>query len=311
MTLSVLPQGLWPVMLTPFCDDGEIDYGALDALTDWYLAAGAAGLFAVCLSSEMYALAPAERLALARHVVNRAQGRVPVIATGTFGGTLQAQADSVRRMADTGVQAVVVITSQFAGAAEPEAQLVERVSELAQLAEPVALGLYECPVPYKRVLSPEAYGQLARSGRFLFHKDTTCDAEAMRRKLAAGLGTPLQLYNANTPTALATLRSGAAGVSCIAANVYPELLVWLCRHWQQRPHEAEHLQRILALLDLVVSTKYPQSAKRMLQLRGLPIGMMCRLGSVTFSGEDATHHANALAVIAEIAAELGIPMLQR
>ncbi|MCL5997131.1 MAG: dihydrodipicolinate synthase family protein [Chloroflexi bacterium] len=311
MLSSVLPQGLWPVMLTPFCDDGEIDYGALDALTDWYLAAGAAGLFAVCLSSEMYALAPGERLALARHIVNRVQGRVPVIATGTFGGTLQPQADSVRRMADTGVQAAVVITSQFASAAEPEARLVERVSELAQMTEPVALGLYECPAPYKRILSPEAYGQLARSGRFLFHKDTTCDAEAMRHKLAAGQGTPLQLYNANTPTALATLRSGAAGVSCIAANVYPELLVWLCRHWQQRPHEAEHLQRILALLDLVVSTKYPNSAKRMLQLRGLPIGMMCRLGSVTFSGEDATHHANALAVIAEIAAELGIPMLQR
>ena len=306
MQPTALPAGLYLVMLTPFHTSSAVDWDGLDRLTDWYLQAGAAGLFSVCLSSEMYDLTPDERLRVAARVVQRASGRVPVLATGTFGGTVDEQAAFVRRMADTGVTAVVVITSQLAGADEPEARFIERVDELLALTAPIPLGLYECPAPYKRILPASTYGYLAHTGRFVFHKDTTCDAEAMRLKLAAGQGTPLQLFNANTPTALATLRYGAAGVSCIDANVYPELLVWLCRNWRQRPAEAEHLQRILSLMDLLVSVKYPSCAKRMLQLRGLPIEAACRANNAVFTGEDAVQHANLLAVLDDLRVQLGI-----
>lgn len=41
-----------PVMLTPFKNNGEIDYEALTRLIHFYIDAGASGLFANCLSSE-------------------------------------------------------------------------------------------------------------------------------------------------------------------------------------------------------------------------------------------------------------------
>lgn len=53
---AVMPDGLWPVMLTPFTEEKEVDYQGLKALTRWYLEQGAAGLFAVCLSNENNAL---------------------------------------------------------------------------------------------------------------------------------------------------------------------------------------------------------------------------------------------------------------
>ncbi len=287
-------------MLTPLHNDGAIDWASLDALTEWYLQAGVSGLFAVCLSSEMYLLSPDERLRLASHVVARVNGHVPVVATGTYGGGVHEQAEFIRRMADTGVRAVVTVTSQLAEESEPETVFMARMEALLGLTGAIDLGLYECPAPYKRILSTQAYGDLAHTGRFVFHKDTTCDAEAMRLKLIAGQGTRLNLYNANTPTALATLRYGATGVSCIAANVYPELLVWLCAHWQQQPELAERVQRMLTLLDLVVSAKYATSAKRMLQMRGQNINLMSRAGVATLTGEDATQHVNALAVVDEL-----------
>jgi dihydrodipicolinate synthase/N-acetylneuraminate lyase len=89
-------RGVWPVMLTPFCNDGAIDWDGLDALIEWYLAAGVAGLFAACLSSEMYELTPEERVRLAAHVVDRAAGRVPVVAGGAFGDSITAQAETAR-----------------------------------------------------------------------------------------------------------------------------------------------------------------------------------------------------------------------
>lgn len=87
------PFGVWPVMLTPFHEDRSIDWDGLDALIEWYLAAGLSGLFGVCLSSEMYALTPEERVRLAAHVVKRAAGRVPVVAAGAFGDSPAEQAD--------------------------------------------------------------------------------------------------------------------------------------------------------------------------------------------------------------------------
>ena len=45
-----LPDGAWPVMLTPFAADLSVDWDVLDRYTDWLIAHDAAGLFPVALS---------------------------------------------------------------------------------------------------------------------------------------------------------------------------------------------------------------------------------------------------------------------
>jgi 4-hydroxy-tetrahydrodipicolinate synthase len=297
-----LPRGLWPVMLTSFHPDGAIDWEGVDALTDWYIAAGAAGLFAVCLSSEMYVLSPEERLALARRVVVRSKGRVPVVATGTYGGTIEDQAAFVREIAGTGVDAVVAITSQLAGEGEDEATFRARCEELLERTEAVPLGLYECPVPYKRLLSPETAGWLAATGRFLYLKDTSCDLDAIRDKVQAIEGTPLGLYNAHTPTALAALEAGAAGVSPIAGNYYPELFSRLCTSYVERLEEARELQRLLTLMEGVARSRYPTAAKAFLGMRGLPVGRKCRTQEVALSADDEMLLCNLREIVGRLGA---------
>ena len=66
MTRPTRYGGAWPVLLTPFDEDGAIDGAAYEAMLGWYLERGVGGLFAVCASSEMFQLTPAERLRLAR-----------------------------------------------------------------------------------------------------------------------------------------------------------------------------------------------------------------------------------------------------
>ena len=51
-----------PVMLTPYKQNGKIDFEGLSRLMDFYLAAGVKGFFANCQSSEMYYLNEDERL---------------------------------------------------------------------------------------------------------------------------------------------------------------------------------------------------------------------------------------------------------
>src|SRR5690606_33651232 len=93
-----------PVMLTPFQDNGSVDYDGLSRLVEFYLESGVKGLFANCQSSEMYELDDQERLAVLKHVMKVTDGAVPVVATGTYGGTIEEEADSVKRMYDTGIR---------------------------------------------------------------------------------------------------------------------------------------------------------------------------------------------------------------
>lgn len=37
-------RGSWPVMLTPFTDNGCVDFESLDRLVDWYEEGGSAGV---------------------------------------------------------------------------------------------------------------------------------------------------------------------------------------------------------------------------------------------------------------------------
>lgn len=277
-TTSPLPRGFIPVMLTPFRESGSIDFPALTHLTDFYLEAGAAGLFANCLSSEMYELTDPERLAVTRQVVDQVAGRVPVVATGTLGGSIEQQADFVKRIYGTGVQAVIVITSQIAAPDESNAVFLDRMHQLMELTEAIPLGLYECPVPYKRLIDSNILADLLPTGRLIYHKDTSLDAAEVARRLRVAEGYAFGLYDAYMVNAVSSLRAGAAGLSCIQGNIFPELLAWLCASVNDpaRQEQVDRVQQFLIDCMALVHTAYPILAKYSLQKRGLPISLYTR-----------------------------------
>jgi 4-hydroxy-tetrahydrodipicolinate synthase len=250
-------------MITPFNDDGTIDYATLEQLIEWYIACGCTGLFAVCQSSEMYHLTNEERIALATFVKTKANGRVSVVASGTFGGPIEEQAAFVNKMGEI-VDAVVVLVNQLATAEEDDEAWVKNAEKLLSLTGTVPLGLYECPQPYHRLLSAKALGWCAQSGRFLFHKDTCCNTKGILDKIAATAidGTPFRFYNANMATLKFSLERGGSGFSGIAANFYPQFLSWLCAN-AGHP-KAVALQQFLSIAENVVMYKYPSSAKAFL-----------------------------------------------
>jgi len=282
MAADPLPDGVWPVMLTPFRDEGAIDWSGLDALVDWYGAQGVSGLFAVCLSSEIYQLTSDEKLALARRVVETVDGRLPIVAGATFGGPIEGQAEFARRMADAGVQAVVILTCQVATKEESDGLWKDRVQRFMDLSDGVPLGLYECPTPYRRLLGGELLGWAAATGRFVFHKDTSCSIPWLKEEIDSVQGTPLGVFNAHAPTLLESLRLGGRGYSGVAANFFPDLFVWLCRNFRDHPKEAERLQAFFTVSDASVRLQYPAGAKEFLRLLGLPIRSFCRVREADF-----------------------------
>src|SRR3954464_1268792 len=109
-----------PVMITPFNLKAKVDFDAVSTLIDFYLAAGVKGFFANCLSSEMYSISEDERLELTRHIVQYVNGRAPVVATGSFGLTIEDKAEFAEKIYSTGIDAVILITGHFANIDDPD-----------------------------------------------------------------------------------------------------------------------------------------------------------------------------------------------
>jgi len=270
------PGGVWPVMLTPYTAKGEIDTEALTALVEWYIANGVKGLFAACQSSEIYFLTLEEKKLIVETTIKAARGRVPVIASGHTSDAISNQVKELSAMAEIGADAVITITNHFARSGESDDVWIENAENvISQLDPAIDLGAYECPAPYKRLLTPRTMKYMADSGRFYFLKDTCCDADMIRERLDVIKGSNLGLYNANSATLLESLRDGAAGFSGVMANIHPEVYVWLCDHPDHK--NADLVQAAISTASLIERQVYPVNAKYHLrEIEKLPITTFCR-----------------------------------
>jgi 4-hydroxy-tetrahydrodipicolinate synthase len=223
----------------------------------------------VALSGEMYELSPAERTVVARRVVDRAGRRVPVAAAAVGAGTTASVVDEARALADAGVDLVVLIASALAGADESEEVVIDRVRAVLGACPAVVFGIYECPLPYHRLLSEDAVATLAATGRFAFFKETTHDLDRMQKRVADAGGTPLRVYNAGIENYAQSVAIGVAGLSGWIVNVAPDLVARL----GELASSEGLTPRVRALQDALVEVEsrmgptYPASAKALVERR--------------------------------------------
>jgi 4-hydroxy-tetrahydrodipicolinate synthase len=267
--------GAWPTMVTPFKPDLTIDVGVYRQMIEWYLAHRVGGLYANCLSSEMFHLLPEERLLLAREAVKTADGRCPVAVTGNLGQTFDEQVVTCQKMADTGADIVMLVVPADLNTEDELERYYIAIAEQVQ----APLGLYECPVPRGFHLSLDLVRRLAQTGRFVAYKETSCDLDKILALLDALRCTPLALMQANTPYMLAALRAGAPGSMTIAAIWLPDLVAQVIEKARAVDPAVESLHANLCAMKLAQRQVHPVGSKYLLSRRGVPIGMGSRAAS--------------------------------
>lgn len=255
-------EGVVPVMITPFLESGEIDYAGLERLTEWYIAKGSDALFAVCQSSEMQFLSVEERSALGKFVVKQAAGRIPVVVSGHISDDPYSQLEELIAAAETGADGVVLVTNHLDPKNRGTATFMGNLKWLLdRLPKDVPLGLYECPAPYRRLLSDDELRFCIDSGRFVLLKDVSCDLDVVKRRVAMAAGTPFAILNANAAIAYDAMKAGSRGFNGVLANVHPDLYKWLYTSGGQHPELAEEVATFLVLAALTEAFGYPVVAK--------------------------------------------------
>ena len=273
---KTLPGGVYPTMITPYTD-GVIDEAAVRSLVDWYADQGCSGIFAVCQSSEMVYLSLEERIFLAKTVVEQSAGRMAVVASGHISDSLAEQAREINEIAKTGIDAFVLVSNRLDLHNDGDDVWIQNAEKLLSMIDPnLPLGIYECPHPYKRLLTPKILDWCIATGRFRFIKDTCCDPDMLSDRLRQLSGTGVLLYNANEQTLLHSLREGAAGYSGIMANFHPKLLNWVYDNFETQPEKAEGIFNVLSMLAFTEAMSYPCTAKYYLDLVGVPMTVESR-----------------------------------
>ena len=259
-------------MITPYLANGNVDFNTAEKYVDWYYENGLDGIFSVCQSSEIFHLSLEERVELNRRVYARAKKcdeHFLVVSSGHISETIQEQAAELNAIYSSGTDALILITNRLDIHNEGDDVFIANAEKLiAQLPSEAKLGLYECPYPYKRLVTPKILNWCLSTGRFFYMKDTCCEAQIIAERAKQLKGSHFKLLNANCQTLLETMRNGADGYCGIMCNFHPRLYAWLGKH--HKSEKADYLQSILGTFGFTgTGLPYPLTAKYHMHLCGI------------------------------------------
>ncbi|MBE6551439.1 MAG: dihydrodipicolinate synthase family protein [Ruminococcaceae bacterium] len=275
---------IFTTMITPFKKDGGVDYETAEKYVDWYFENGIDGIFAVCQSSEIFFLSLEERVELNRRVYKRAKelekasGRkFTVVSSGHVGNTFEEQTKELNAIWDSGTDALILITNRLDINNEGDDVWIDNCRRIiASLPDDVKLGLYECPYPYKRLVTPKILDFCLETGKFYYMKDTCCDAGVIAERCKQLEGSHFKLLNANCQTLLESIKSGGKGYCGVMCNFHPKLYALLNKYYETEPEKAELIQSFICAFGFTEALPYPITAKYHMGLCGIPTELTAR-----------------------------------
>ena len=285
---------IFTTMITPYKKDGSVDYETAKKYVDFYFEGGLNGIFAVCQSSEIFFLSLEERVKLNALVYERAKElrektgkKLTVVSSGHVSDTILGQAEELSAIWKSGTDALILITNRLDPNNEGDDVFIKNCEKLISMLPPEApLGFYECPYPYKRLVTPKILDFCIKTGRFKYMKDTCCDAAVIRERVNQLRGSGFKLLNANCQTLLESMRDGADGYCGIMANYHPKLYAWLGENYKSE--KADLVGAVLSTLGFTEGgIPYPLTAKYHMTLSGIPTENIAR----NRRSEDMTDYA--------------------
>ena len=105
-------KGVGVALITPFNDNGDVDFEALERLLDRVAAGGADYLVVLGTTAETPTLSAAEKEAVTKFIVSKNGGRMPVVI-GIGGNCTAEVVDHIRHFDFTGIDAVLSVAPYY------------------------------------------------------------------------------------------------------------------------------------------------------------------------------------------------------
>ncbi|EMY35157.1 dihydrodipicolinate synthase [Arthrobacter crystallopoietes BAB-32] len=199
-------------MVTPFTEDGEVDYQKAAELAEKLVDDGCDGLVVTGTTGETSTLTDEENLGMFKTVQEAVGGRAKVIAGSTTNDTRHSIRLS-RQAADLGVDGLLVTTPYYNKPSQAGVRAhIEAVADATDL--PVMV--YDIPGRAGIPIETETLFRLAEHPRIVALKDAKADYQETTRVLA---NTDLDVYSGDDGLTLPLMAAGAVGVVSVTAHV--------------------------------------------------------------------------------------------
>ena len=216
-------QGVATALVTPMKPDGSIDWEAFGRLIDFQISAGGGGLVACGTTGEASTLTDEEHKQVIAFCVERANGRVPIIA-GTGSNDTQYALELGKYACDAGADALLVVTPYYNKATQ--AGLIRMYQILAD-ASPKPIILYNVPSRTGVGIEPTTYRTLACHENIVGFKEANGNISKIVETMSYVQG-QMDMYSGNDDQIVPLLALGGKGVISVLSNVLPRETVELC-----------------------------------------------------------------------------------
>ncbi len=209
-------SGSLVAIVTPFRDDGEIDWAAWSRLIDWHAASGTSGIVVGGTTGESPTITENELLELTRRARMQAAGRMQVIV-GCGTNSTATTVERVRLYSGEGVDGLLLVTPAYN---KPPQEGLYRHFEAAAQAAGVPLILYNVPARTAVDMLPDTVARLARLARVVAIKEAVPEMNRIR-ELRQACPADFCILSGDDATTREAIGHGAVGVISVTANVAP------------------------------------------------------------------------------------------
>ncbi|MGE0582406.1 MAG: 4-hydroxy-tetrahydrodipicolinate synthase [Steroidobacteraceae bacterium] len=282
--------------LTPMGHDGAIDHAAWSRLVEFHAASGTRGLVVGGTTGESTALTDAELEELTCLAVQRAAGRLAIIA-GAGTSSTAATVARVTRLSQLGVDGLLVVTPAYV---RPTQEGLFRHFEAVAAASRVPVILYNVPSRTAVDLLPTTVARLAALPRIVAIKEAV-DSMARVRELVQAAPPGFTVLSGDDATAREAVALGARGVVSVTANVVPRQVAEVIKAALEgdAARAAELDARLAGLHRALFIEPNPIPAKWIARKMGLvPAGLRLPLTPLEPGHEATLRHAMMAAGVA-------------
>ena len=208
--------GAATALITPFNQDGSINYPQFGELIDWQIEEQIDALIIAGTTGEGATLSDEEHKELMEFAGKRIDGRIPWIA-GTGSNDTAYGIQLSKAAEDSGADGVLLVTPYYNKTTQ--GGLVKMFYEYADAIN-IPVVLYNVPSRTGINIEPDTYVELSKHDNIVAIKEANSDiAKIVETK--AKVGEALDLYSGNDDQIVPILSIGGLGVVSVLSNVLP------------------------------------------------------------------------------------------
>lgn len=251
-------EGVATALITPFDQNGKIDYERFAQLVEFQISEGINALVVCGTTGEASTLTDDEHKDAIEFVVKQTNGRVPVIA-GTGSNDTDYAIWLTKHACEVGADAVLIVTPYYNKATQKG--LIKMYTAIADAStKPVII--YNVPSRTGVNIEPKTYLALADHPNIVAIKEANGNISKIAETIAL-VGDKLDIYSGNDDQIVPILALGGKGVISVLSNPLPRKTVEICdKFFKGDVKGSAQLQlELLPLINALFSEVNPIPAK--------------------------------------------------